>query len=80
MPVTLNLAYFAPLNGAGRIFPVSFNYQRCMEISIIIRFWLTNSFIDILDKKKVVVEIKVSVCPDRLFAVFLAKFFIPMFY
>ena len=38
---TLNLAYFAPLNGADRIFPVNFNYQRCLENSNMIRFWLT---------------------------------------
>ena len=40
--VTLNLAYFALLNGAGRIFPVNFNYQRCLENSDMINFWLTS--------------------------------------
>ena len=42
LPVTLNLAYFAPLNGAGRIFSVNFNYQRCLENSNMINFWLTS--------------------------------------
>ena len=42
LPVTLNLAYFTPLNGAGRIFPVNFNYQRCLENSNMINFWLTS--------------------------------------
>ena len=42
LPVTLNLAYFAPLNGASRIFPVNFNYQRCLENSNMINFWLTS--------------------------------------
>ena len=42
LPVTFNLAYFAPLNGAGRIFPVNFNYQRCLENYNMINFWLTN--------------------------------------
>ena len=42
LPVTLNLAYFAPLNGAGRIFPVNFNYQRCLKNSNTINFWLTS--------------------------------------
>ena len=42
LPVTLNLAYFAPLNGAARIFPVNFNYQRCLENSKMIILWLTS--------------------------------------
>ena len=42
LPVTLNLAYFEPLNCAGRIFPVNFNYQRCLKNSNIINFWLTS--------------------------------------
>ena len=42
LPVTLNLAYFALLNGAGQIFPVNFNYQRCLENSNMINFWLTS--------------------------------------
>ena len=42
LPVTLNLAFFAPLNSAGRIVPVNFNYQRCLENSKIINFWLTS--------------------------------------
>ena len=31
LPVTLKLAHFAPLNGAGRIFPVNINYPRCLK-------------------------------------------------
>ena len=42
LSVTFNLAYFAPLNGAGLIFPVNFNYQRCLENSNMIKFWLTS--------------------------------------
>ena len=42
LPVTLNLAYFAPLNGVGRIFPVNFNYQRCLENFNMINIWLTS--------------------------------------
>ena len=42
LPVTLNLAYFAPLNGAGRIFSVNFNYQRCLKNSKMVNFWLTS--------------------------------------
>ena len=42
LPLTLNLAYLAPLNGAGRIFPVNFNNQRCLENSNMINFWLTS--------------------------------------
>ena len=42
LPITLNSAYFAPLNGASRIFPVNFNYQRCLENSNMINFWLTS--------------------------------------
>ena len=42
LPVTLKLAYLAPLNGAGRIFPVNFNYPRCLENSKMINFWLTS--------------------------------------
>ena len=38
---TLNLYHFAPLNGAGQIFSVNFNYQRCLENSNMINFWLT---------------------------------------
>ena len=38
---TLNLSHFAPLNGAGRIFLVNFNYQRCLENFNMINFWLT---------------------------------------
>ena len=38
---TLNLSHFAPLNGAGQIFPVNFNYQRCLENFNMINFWLT---------------------------------------
>ena len=40
LPVSLKLAYFAPLNGAGRFFPVNFNYPRCLENSNMIMFWL----------------------------------------
>ena len=40
LPVTLKLAYFAPLNGACRIFPVNFNYPRCLENSNMTNFWL----------------------------------------
>ena len=32
------LAYFTPLNCAGQIFPVNFNYQRCLENSNLIKF------------------------------------------
>ena len=42
LPIALNLAYFALQNGAGRIFPVNFNYQRCLENSNMINFWLTS--------------------------------------
>ena len=42
LPVTLNIAYFAPLNDAGWIFPVNFNYQRCLKNSNMINFWLTS--------------------------------------
>ena len=42
LPVTLNLPYFAPLNGAGWIFPVNFNYQRCLKSSSMINIWLTS--------------------------------------
>ena len=42
LPVTLNLAYFAPLNAAGWISPVNFNYQRCLENSNMINVWLTS--------------------------------------
>ena len=42
LPVTLNLACFSPLNSAGRIFPVNFNYQRCLKISNMINFGLTS--------------------------------------
>ena len=42
LPVTLNLAYFSPLNDAGRNFPVNFNYQRCLKNSNMINFWLTS--------------------------------------
>ena len=38
LPVTLNLAYFALLNGAGQIFPVNFKYPRCLENSYMINF------------------------------------------
>ena len=41
-PIILNLAYFAPLNGASRIFPVNFNYPRCLDNSNMIIFWLTS--------------------------------------
>ena len=41
-PITLNLAYFASLNSAGWIFPVNFNYQRCLKNSNIINLWLTS--------------------------------------
>ena len=37
LPVPLTLA---SLNGAGWIFPVNFNYQRCLENSDMIIFWL----------------------------------------
>ena len=37
LPVPLTLA---SLNGAGWIFPVNFNYQRCLENSDMINFWL----------------------------------------
>ena len=40
--VTLKLAYFAPLNGEGQIFPVNFDYPRCLENSNMINFWLTS--------------------------------------
>ena len=40
LPVTLNLAYFAPLNGACRIFPVNLNYKRCLKNSKMINSWL----------------------------------------
>ena len=42
LPVTLKLAYFAPLNGAGRFLPVNFNYPRCLENSNLINFWWTS--------------------------------------
>jgi hypothetical protein len=42
LPVTLNLAYFAPLKGVGRIFSVNFNYQRCLKNSNMMNFWLTS--------------------------------------
>ena len=55
LPVTLKLAYFTPLNGAGCTFPVNFNYQRCLENSNMINFWLTSwitSWWQIKKKKK----------------------------
>ena len=42
LPLTLKLAYFAPLNGAGQIFPVNFNCPRCLENSNMISIWLTS--------------------------------------
>ena len=59
LPVTFKLAYFALLNGAGGIFPVNFNYQRCLENSTMIIFWLTCW----------------SLCGDRFFLVFFSHFF-----
>ena len=40
--ITLNLAYFASLNGVARIFSVSFSYQRCLENFNMINFWSTS--------------------------------------
>ena len=42
LPVPLNLAYSAPLYGAGRICPENFNYQRCLENSSMMNLWLTS--------------------------------------
>ena len=42
LPVTFNLAYFAAINCAAQIFPLNFIYQRCLENSKIINFWLTS--------------------------------------
>ena len=42
LPVTLKLAYFAPLQGVGQSFPVNFNYPRCLENYNMINFWLTS--------------------------------------
>ena len=36
LPITLKLAYFAPLTGAGQNFPVSFNYPRWLENSTVV--------------------------------------------
>ena len=42
LPFTLKLAHFAPLNGAGQIFPVNFNYPKFLDNSNMINFWLTS--------------------------------------
>ena len=40
LPFTLKLAYFAPLNGEGQIFPV--NYPKFLDNSNMINCWLTS--------------------------------------